>query len=156
MHRAQLRCNRYLTCGPSPSPVWNPPGARERSAPYLSSPIHARDASLPQAHLLRASPSPIAASAAPPRPIAAVVASPPAWTTRPLDAGVPPAPCRTASPAHSASSRSTEHSARRLLLSPLLRTAQPLHSLLSISSESREHRRRSASRLRAPLRRNLS
>src|SRR5438128_10859223 len=62
---------------------------------------------------------------------AAAVASPPAWTTRPLDAGVPPAPCRTASPAHSASSRSTEHSARRLLLSPSLArsTATPLPPL---------------------------
>src|SRR6266540_6177622 len=31
MNLARLDCARQLTCGPSPSSVWKPPGARERS-----------------------------------------------------------------------------------------------------------------------------
>src|SRR5438128_1731216 len=42
MNLTRLDCARQLTCGPSPSPVWKPPRAHERSAVSLLPNPHAR------------------------------------------------------------------------------------------------------------------
>src|SRR6266508_6882889 len=135
MNPARLDCAHQLTCGPSPSPVWKPPGARERSA--VSPPPQSSRATLhfPRAVTPRESP----------RPTSVGDASPPARGASSLDDGSPPRSAASAtSPAHSASSRSTEHSARRLLLSPSLprSTAIPLppFHFSPRTDETRRHR----------------
>ena len=111
--------------------VWrrfgNPPGARERSAPYLFSPICACDASLPQAQLLRRSLSPNRRG----RRFAFR-----AWTARPLAAGDSPA--GRASSAHSPLCRPTGRAHTTLSTLCSLAPHQP-HSTLRPSHFRQEH-----------------
>src|SRR6266540_3569564 len=75
MNLARLDCARQLTCGPSPSSVWKPPGACERSA--VSPPPQSSRATLHFPHAVTPRESPLQS---PPPPVhlpmgAAAVAS---------------------------------------------------------------------------------
>src|SRR6266540_4676756 len=102
--------------------------ADRQSRAHPPRPIHARDGSMPQAQLLRRSLSPN-------RRGRRLVSR--AWTARPLDAGVPPAPRRLGYlPCPLRLKPSTEQSVQHSHSIPAL--ARRVYSLLSVSSESQE------------------